>query len=517
MFWDFLDSSVVLGIIAAILFAECIILFVNGLSYKSKMEAKLASVKEESAIKTQKRLDEIEITLRERSLALKSEYDELLNSARKLNEDAEERANKAELLRKDYESAKSRCIEERDRFSAKSKELSEKTKELSEKMLSLASLDKAEIEEEAKKILLADAEKNLSFYAENFFAKRAKEIEKRAIDVLLSTMQSIATKECAQSTTCIVQIPNEAMKGRLIGKDGRNIRSFEYSTATTLVIDETPDSVMISSFDPVKRETAKIALENLIADGRINPATIEEQVKKAKDAVSELALKKGKSAVAELGLSNVDTSLCELVGRLYFHLSLNQNSLQHSMECAVLAGAIAHELNLNSELAMRCALFHDIGKVMPQESLENAANHALAGANFLRACGECKEVVSAAASHHGDVDCSDEYSAIVRIADTISASRPGARMEASQAYFKRVKLLEQIAYSFDGVQDAYVIQAGREIRVILKPESVSENRAVDLAAKIRDKISESYDSLGPVKITIIRENRWTETSKQLNA
>ena len=224
MFWEFLDSSVVLGIIAAILFAECIILFVNGLSYKSKMEAKLASVKEESAIKTQKRLDEIEITLRERSLALKSEYDELLNSARRLNEDAEERANKAEVLRKDYESAKSRCIEERDRFSAKSKELSEKTKELAEKMLSLASLDKSEIEEEAKKILLADAEKNLSFYAENFFSLRAKEIEKRAIDVLLSTMQSIATKECAQSTTCIVQIPNEAMKGRLIGKDGRNIR-----------------------------------------------------------------------------------------------------------------------------------------------------------------------------------------------------------------------------------------------------------------------------------------------------
>jgi len=502
--------ELVLGVLAAFLAAECIILFVKYLNYKSKMEAKFASFKKEEAVKTQKRLDDIEITLRERSLILKTEYDELMTSARKLNQEAENKANKISEQLKEYENAKKNCEQERLRWQSKSDLCDEASKKYSDKLAELTNLDKSKIEELAKESLVKDAKKTLSFYADNFFKTSEEEIKSKAKKYLLDAMQTIASQESIDSTTCLVKIPNDAMKGRLIGKDGRNIRSFENETGTNLIIDETPDSVMISCFNPVRREIAALALEKLLNDGRVNPSTIEERVAEANEEIEKVALEKGLEALRIFNITDASPEIAENLGKLYFHLSLNQNTLTHSIECARLATMIASELNLNSQMAARAALFHDIGKALDSDS-----SHAIAGAKLLEHCKEASEIVNAAESHHDETKPTSLISAIVQIADSMSSSRPGARMEASDAYFKRAKLLEDIAHSFDGISDAYVIQAGREIRVILSPDVISESLFMETAAKIKDRISEAFNEVGAVKVTVIREQRWSETSKSI--
>jgi len=499
-----------LGVLAAVLAAECIILFVKYLNYKSKMEAKFASFKKEEAVKTQKRFDDIEITLRERSLVLKTEYDELMTSARKLNQEAENKSIRISEQLKEYENAKKHCEQERLRFQSKAELCDKASQEYTLSLAKLSGLDKSKIEELAKESLIKDAKKSLAFYADNFFKNSEEEIKHKAKKYLLCAMQTLATQETIDSTTCLVKIPSEAMKGRLIGKDGRNIRSFENATGTNLIIDETPDSVMISCFNPIRREIAALALEKLLNDGRVNPSTIEERVIDAQAEIEKVALEKGLEALHIFNITDASPEIAENLGKLYFHLSLNQNTLTHAIECAHLASMIASELNLNVAQATRAALFHDIGKALDSDS-----SHAVAGARFLEHCKEAPEIINAAESHHEETKPTSLISAIVQIADSMSSSRPGARMEASDAYFKRAKLLEDIAFSFDGIADAYVIQAGREIRVILSPEAISESLFIETAAKIKDRISEAFNEVGAVKVTVIREQRWSDTSKSI--
>ncbi|MBO7521628.1 MAG: HDIG domain-containing protein, partial [Opitutales bacterium] len=294
--------------------------------------------------------------------------------------------------------------------------------------------------------------------------------------------------------------------GRLIGKEGRNIRSFEAVSGTTLVIDETPDSVMISCFDPARRQAAKIALEHLVADGRINPVSIEAAYEEAKESVEKSSAESGAEAAEKLNIKGLHPEILSKLGMLRFHLSLNQNTLEHSMEAALIAGFIASEIGCDFSIARRAALLHDIGKATDGE-----LSHAREGAAFLRSLGEDEIIVKAVEAHHNEIPDGGIYGAIVQIADSISSTRIGARMTPVDSYFERMKSLEEVAPSFDGVLSAYALQAGRELRVIVEPEKIDDIAAAKLAARLCEELSKKIDSSVPVKITLIRERRFVET------
>jgi ribonuclease Y len=301
------------------------------------------------------------------------------------------------------------------------------------------------------------------------------------------------------------------MKGRIIGREGRNIKSFESMTGTTLLIDETPDSVLISSFDPVRRETARLALESLIKDGRIHPSSIEEAVHRAEEEVKKSVVDSGEDALRRLRLNRMHPEIVSCIGRLRFRLSNNQNLLEHSIEVANLCSLMASELGLDTGIAKRSGLLHDIGKVLDQE---HEGSHALAGGYFLKRLGtEEPNVINAVTAHHGEVPAESPYVALVMIADSLSATRPGARADSLDGYLHRVRSLEEIAVAMDGVTEAYAIQAGREIRVIVSPDRISEADAPFLARKIRRKIEDELQYPGTIRVTVIREQRFSETAK----
>ena len=378
-----------------------------------------------------------------------------------------------------------------------------------EKLSNLSGLDDSQIKAQAKSEVEAKCRDDLAMYKRELTEKSKREIDMSARRILLDSMQRLSAQMPQSSSATIVKIPDEAMKGRLIGKEGRNIRSFESETATTLVIDESPDTVMISSFNPTRRAIAKSALEALVADGRISPATIEQAVKIAKENVAQTLYDIGEQTVSDLGLMSVSDSIKQAIGRLSLHLSLNQDTLAHSIEVAHLSALIATELNCDVDIARRAGLFHDIGKAIVDSDL----SHSKAGAELLRTSGESFVVVNAVESHHGEVPAESIYSTVVQIADSISATRVGARMEATEGYIRRVKTLEAIAQEFEGVSNAYVLQAGRELRVIVSPEAVNDIQAQEIISKIRTKIEEKLSNSIPVKITLIRERRWIESTK----
>jgi ribonucrease Y len=337
------------------------------------------------------------------------------------------------------------------------------------------------------------------------------EIQAEARRVLVDAMQRIASQPQQDVSATIVSIPGEDMKGRIIGREGRNIKSFESLTGTTLLIDETPDSVLISSFDPVRRETARLALEALIRDGRIHPASIEESVRSAEIEVRNSVAGAAEDAIRRLKLTRIHPEVVQLIGKLRFRLSNNQNSLDHSIEVANLCALMAAELGLDPMLAKRSGLLHDIGKALDQDQ---AGSHALAGGYFLKRYGEeDPRVINAVAGHHGEVPAESPYVALVMIADAISAQRPGARSDSVSGFIQRVKNLEAIARAQPGVVECYAIQAGREIRVVVQPEAVSETDCAQLARTIRRRIEDELQYPGTIRITLIREQRFTETAK----
>jgi ribonuclease Y len=301
------------------------------------------------------------------------------------------------------------------------------------------------------------------------------------------------------------------MKGRLIGREGRNIKSFEQVTGTTLLIDETPESVLVSSFDPVRREIARLALEALIRDGRIHPANIEDFVEKARNQVLANACELGSAAVNDLGLPPPNPSITELLGRLHFRLSINQNTLAHSIEVARLSGLIATELGLDPLPAKRAGLFHDIGKAMDSDECD--CSHALAGARILRRCDEDPRVINAVAAHHGEEEPTSIYAPILVLADKISAARPGARTNSQDGYIERMKKLEVIARDFPGVSEAYAVMAGREMRVIVSPDKLTAEESKEIARKIRARIEDELQYPGTIHLVIIREQRFHEEAR----
>ena len=362
--------------------------------------------------------------------------------------------------------------------------------------------------QEAKNLIIQNLENEARHDAQVLLNKIEQDAqlsaEKKAREILVSTIQRIATETTSEVTVSTVSLPSDEMKGRIIGREGRNIRALETLTGVDIIIDDTPEAVVISCFDPVRKEIAKIALERLITDGRIHPARIEEVVQKVTKEIQQKIYEEGEKVLFDLGIHNMSQNGIRALGRLYFRTSYGQNVLYHSKEVALIAGMLAGELGCNRELAKRGALLHDIGKGAESDSDQN---HAEIGMDMARKMGEHPVVVNAVGSHHNDIEQTSIESVIVQIADAISAARPGARRETVDNYVKRLENLEAIAEKFNGVQKAYAIQAGRELRILVNNEKIPDQEVKELARKIAKQIESDLRYPGRIKITMIRETR----------
>jgi ribonuclease Y len=368
--------------------------------------------------------------------------------------------------------------------------------------------------EAAKAIIIRNLENEARHDAQGLINKIEQEAalsaEKRAREILVATVQRVSTEITGEITVATVTLPNDEMKGRIIGREGRNIRTLETLTGVDIIIDDTPEAVVISCFDPVRREIAKVALERLIIDGRIHPARIEEIVTKVSKEISQKIFEEGEKVLFDLGIHNIKQDTIRALGRLYFRTSYGQNVLYHSKEVAILAGILAAEIGANRELAKRAALLHDIGKGVESDS---DLNHAEIGMDMARKMGEDPRIINAIGSHHNDMEPSCIESVLVQIADAISAARPGARRETLDNYIKRLENLENIAASFVGVEKSYAIQAGRELRIIVNNEAVNDEQSRELAKQIARKIENDLRYPGRIKVTIIRETRIIEYAR----
>jgi ribonuclease Y len=368
--------------------------------------------------------------------------------------------------------------------------------------------------EEAKALIIRDLENEARHDAQGLINKIEQDAnlsaEKKARDVLVATIQRVATEITGEVTVATVTLPNDEMKGRIIGREGRNIRALETLTGVDIIIDDTPEAVVISCFDPVRREIAKIALERLITDGRIHPARIEEVVTKVSKDISQKIFEEGEKVLFDLGIHNISQEAIRTLGRLYFRTSYGQNVLSHSKEVAIIAGILAAEIGANRELAKRGALLHDIGKGIESDS---DLNHAEIGMDMARKMGEDPRIINAIGSHHNDMEPSCIESVLVQIADAISAARPGARRETLDNYVKRLENLENIAEGFTGVEKAFAIQAGRELRIIVNNEMIDDEQSKELAKQIAKKIENDLRYPGRIKVTIIRETRIIEYAR----
>ncbi|MER3397860.1 MAG: ribonuclease Y [Chloroflexota bacterium] len=440
--------------------------------------------------------------------------------------EAELRERRAELQRQERRLAqkeenlerRAEALERRERAVAQRER---EIESLRAKAEHLATLQQKELErvaglsrEEAKQLLLrsveAEAREEAARLVRQIEQEAREEGERRARNILATAMQRLAAEVTSELTVSVVPLPNEEMKGRIIGREGRNIRALENATGVDIVIDETPDCVTLSGFDPIRREVARIALTRLISDGRIHPARIEEVVAKARQEVEASLLEDGQQAAAEVGVTGLPPEVLRTLGRLKYRYSYGQNVYYHSIECAKLAGLIATEIGADVDLAKKGALLHDIGKALDQDF---EGPHALAGAEFCRKHGVSAKVVNCIAAHHGDEEPATVEAVIVAIADAISGSRPGARRESLEHYIRRIEALEKIATSFEGVEKAYAIQAGREVRIIVKPDQVDDLSAMRLARDIARRLEESLEYPGQIKVTVIRETRAVDIAR----
>ncbi len=337
-----------------------------------------------------------------------------------------------------------------------------------------------------------------------------EESEEKAKEIISQAIQRCAVEHTTETTVSVVSLPNDEIKGRIIGREGRNIRTFEMATGVDLIIDDTPEAVSVSGFDPIRREIARLSLEKLVQDGRIHPARIEEIVEKTKQEFDKKLVEEGKSAAFDVGIHNLHPELIKLLGKLKYRTSFGQNALQHSKEVAIIMGILASELDLDARTAKRAGLLHDIGKAIDHQV---EGTHAQIGADLLRRYGENDLVINAAEAHHEEAEFKSLFSLLALVADAISASRPGARRETLETYVKRLKQLETTATSFEGVEKSFAIQAGREIRVIVQPNKIKDNEINLLAHEIKKKLEQELDYPGNIKITVIRETRAVDYAK----
>ncbi len=368
--------------------------------------------------------------------------------------------------------------------------------------------------DDARQMLLDTLESEVRHANQKWIQKVEEEAQQtakeKAVHTIVAAMQRYTADQVAPHSSGVINLPNDDMKGRIIGKEGRNIKALEMATGMEFVIGDTPEVITISGFNPVRREIARRALERLIADGRINPTRIEETVTQCEKELEELAHDYGRDAVLEFNIQNVHPDLIQLLGKLYFRTSFSQNVLLHSKEVALFSRMIAEELGLDGTVALRAGLLHDIGKAV---AAEIEGPHAIVGSDIAKRCGENATIVNAIAAHHEEIPFNSVYGPIILIADTLSASRPGARRETLAAYLKRLEKLEDLAYSFDGIKKAYALQAGREIRIIVEEDSLTDDQALVLARNVANKIEQEMSFPGQIKVNVIREKRAIEYAR----
>ena len=507
-------------IVGALVFG--FICFLLGIRHrKNKAESIIGSAEQESKRILNDALKNAEAKKKETILEAKDEIHRLRNES-----DKELRERRSEVQRQERRiQQKEETLDKKiENLEHKDEKLTQKLKDAERRLAEAEDVKKSQFDmlerisgltkEQAKDYLLKSLETELDHDKAvriNEFEQRFRdEAEEKAKEIISQSIQRCAADHSSEVTISVVPLPNEDMKGRIIGREGRNIRSLETATGVDLIIDDTPEAITVSCFDPVRREIARLALEKLIADGRIHPARIEDMVEKARREVEQTIKKEGERAVLELGIHNMNPELVRLIGKLHYRTSYGQNILNHSMEVAYLSGLMAAELGADVTLARRAGILHDIGKALDHEM---EGSHVQLGVEVARRYRESEQVIHAIQAHHGDVETKTLIASIVQAADAISAARPGARRENIENYIKRLEKLEEIANDFDGVEQSYAIQAGREVRILVKPEVVSDDRMVIMARDIVKRIENELDYPGQVKVHVIRESRAIDYAK----
>lgn len=485
-------------------------------------EQKARELTEFAAREAESRKREVELEAKDLKLKLRQDFEketkdrreELLGAEKRILQKEENLEKRVDLLEKKERDINTRVVtlrQEEESIKTKHDELTKLIEEEKQRLQTISSLTR----EEAKQLLLSRLDEELVQDKAMRIRRAEEEIkensDKTARNIVAMAIQKCASDHTAETTLSVVSLPSDEMKGRIIGREGRNIRALEMATGVDIIIDDTPEAVTISGFDMIRREIARIALESLIADGRIHPGRIEEVVEKAKKEIENKIKEEGDKAAFELGIHGMHPELLKLVGRLKYRTSFGQNALVHTKEVAQLCAHMATLLGMDPKVAVRAGLLHDIGKVVSQEVEEGT--HAIVGGNLARKHGENEEVVNAVASHHNEVESTTLFGVLVCAADTISAARPGARAETLETYVKRLESLEKIANSFKGVDKAYALQAGREIRIVVMPDKVNDDEAIVMALEIRKRVEEELEYPGQIKVIVVRETRAVEIAK----
>ena len=488
---------------------------------KKSYEAKIGSAEEKSREIIDEALKTAETTKREAVLEAKEES---IKTKNELEKESKERRADIQRYEKRILSKEEALDKKAEQMERKEGSLAKREEELAKMREDVAKLNEQRVQElerisgltseQAKEYLLKTVEEEVKIDT----AKMVKELEsrakeeasKKAKEYVVTAIQKCAADHVAETTISVVQLPNDEMKGRIIGREGRNIRTLETMTGVDLIIDDTPEAVILSAFDPIRREVARIALEKLIVDGRIHPARIEEMVEKAQKEVETMMREEGEAATLEVGVHGIHPELVKLLGKMKFRTSYGQNALKHSIEVAQLSGLLAAEIGVDVRMAKRAGLLHDIGKSVDHEM---EGSHIQIGVDLCRKYKESPVVINAVEAHHGDVEAESLIACIVQAADTISAARPGARRETLETYTNRLKQLEDITNSFKGVEKSFAIQAGREIRVMVIPEQVSDADMILLARDLSKQIEQELEYPGQIKVSVIRESRVIDYAK----
>ena len=511
--------SILLVIVGLIIGAG--IVFIINIIKKNNANEKVKNLIEEAKKESERIKKDLLFEAKEESHRLRSEVEKEIKDKK---EEVKEMENRL-MLREQNMDKRDETFQKREQL------LDEREDKLNEKINKIQN-DKEEIEklkqeqinmlskisglnkEEAKKLVMKKVEEDMSIEITSYIKEKEEEAkleaDKKAKDLIISSMQKYSQDIANEHTVSTIELPNNEMKGRIIGREGRNIRTIESITGVDLIIDDTPEVIVISSFDPLRREIAKITIETLIKDGRIHPTRIEEIYDKTVKEMKQKIIEYGNSALFSLGITRVPTELIEIIGKLHFRTSYGQNALQHSIEVANLAGLMAAELGENVTLAKRAGLLHDIGKAIDHEI---EGSHVDIGVEIAKKYKENETVLNSIASHHGDTEATSVISILVQIADALSASRPGARNDSLENYIKRLEQLENMTTDIKGIEKTYALQAGRELRILVKPEEVDDLTSYKIAREIKEKIEKEMQYPGTIKVTVIRETRVTEEAK----